>query len=248
MTQLVGVLNVTPDSFSDGNLFLEPTAAIKQAEQMFADGAALVDIGAESTRPGATPITPDEEWQRLEPVLKGLIKRFPGKLSVDTHHPETVEKVLALGDVIINDVTGLNDPAMAEVIIQHQARCIISQLPAADPQAAHNAPELLNDQEVIKNDLLAKAAMLESKGLKRDQIILDPGIGFGKTPKLNRKLLEFPKQLPGYKVMVGYSRKRFLGDQRLELEPNLAAGRVAIAAGAAYIRVHDVAAHRQLLY
>jgi len=248
MTQLVGVLNVTPDSFSDGNLFLKPAAAIKQAEQMFADGATLVDIGAESTRPGAVPIRLEEEWQRLEPVLTALIKRFPGKLSVDTYHPETAERALNLGDVIINDVTGMKSPAMVDVVVRHQARCIISQLPTGDTQSAHTAAQLLDDQEAIKRDLLAAAQLLESRGIKRDQIILDPGIGFGKTPELNRKLLKFARELPDYKVMIGYSRKRFLGDQRIELEPNLAAGRVAIAAGTAYLRVHDVAGHRQLLY
>jgi dihydropteroate synthase len=247
MTQLVGILNVTPDSFSDGDLFLEPAAAIKQAEKLFADGASLVDIGAESTRPGATPLTPDEEWQRLEPVLTELIKRFPDKLSLDTYHPETAERALALGDVIINDVTGMNNPVMIEVVTRHRARCIVSQLPATNTEAAHKG-QLISDQELIKADLLAKAKLLESKGLKSAQIILDPGIGFGKTPELNRQLLSFAEQLPDYQVMIGYSRKRFLGEQRLELEPNLAAGRIAIAAGAAYLRVHDVAGHRQLLY
>ncbi len=246
MTQLVGILNVTPDSFSDGNLFLEPAAALKQAEQLFRDGAALVDIGAESTRPGATKLTPEQEWQRLEPVLTELVKSYPGKLSVDTYHPETAERALGLSDVIINDVTGMNNPAMVEVVTRHRARCIVSQLPAADPQAAHEG-ELLNDQEIIKSDLLAKAALLESRGLRRDQIILDPGIGFGKTPELNQKLLQFAAELPDYQVMIGYSRKRFLGEQRMELGPNLAAGRMVIASGAAYLRVHDVAGHRPLI-
>ncbi|HVA11516.1 MAG TPA: dihydropteroate synthase [Candidatus Dormibacteraeota bacterium] len=246
MVQLVGILNVTPDSFSDGNQFFEPKKAVNRATKLFRDGAALVDIGAESTRPGADKLTPDQEWLRLEPVLKELIKRFPGKLSVDTYHPENAERALDLGDVIINDVTGMNNPAMIEVVSRHKASCIVSQLPAADTQSAHNG-ELIDDQELIKNDLLAKASLLESKGLKRDQIILDPGIGFGKTHELNQKLLRFAEQMPGYRVMIGYSRKRFLGEHRMELETNLAAGRVAIEAGAAYLRVHDVAGHRRLL-
>ena len=246
MVQLVGILNVTPDSFSDGNQFLEPEKAVKQAVKLFSEGAALVDIGAESTRPGAAKLTPGQEWLRLEPVLKELIKLFPGKLSVDTFHPETAARALDLGDIIINDVTGMNNPAMIEVVSRFRARCIVSQLPAADTQAAHEG-ELVDDQETIKNDLLGKAGLLESKGLERDQIILDPGIGFGKTAKLNQQLLRFAKQLPNYQVMIGYSRKRFLGQHRMELETNLAAGRVATAAGAAYLRVHDVAGHRQLL-
>lgn len=246
MVQLVGILNITPDSFSDGDQFLEPKEAIKQAEKLFRDGAALVDIGAESTRPGATKLTSDQEWQRLEPVLKELLKRFPGKLSVDTYHPETAKHALSLGDVIINDVTGMNNPAMVEVVTQARVRCIVSQLPTLDTQAAHSG-KLIDDQAVIKGDLLNKANLLESNGLQRDQIILDPGIGFGKTPELNQKLIRFAEQLPDYQVMIGYSRKRFLGDHRMELEPNLIAGRAAIAAGAVYLRVHDVAGHRQLL-
>jgi dihydropteroate synthase len=246
MVQLVGILNVTPDSFSDGSQFLEPTKAINQAKKLFRDGAVLVDIGAESTRPGATKLTPDQEWQRLEPVLRELLKHFSGRLSVDTYHPETAERALGLSDVVVNDVTGMNNPEMVEVVSRLGARCIVSQLPASDTQTAHGG-ELIDDQEVIKNDLLQKAKLLESRGLRRDQIILDPGIGFGKTLELNQKLLRFAEQVPNYRVMIGYSRKRFLGEHRMELEPNLAAGRIATAAGAAYLRVHDVAGHRQLL-
>ena len=246
MTELVGVLNVTPDSFSDGGQFFDPASAIAQAEQMFEDGAALVDVGAESTRPGASPLTPKEEWQRLEPALGPLLKKFPGRLSVDTYHPETAEKALALGDVIINDVTGLNNPAMADVVVDHKARVIISHLPGADIQAAHNA-EPLDDINTVKSGLLAKAESLQARGLPKENIILDPGIGFGKAMGLNRRLLEFARLVPQYPVMIGYSRKRFLGEKRMELEPNLEAGRVAVAAGATYLRVHDVAGHKRLL-
>jgi dihydropteroate synthase len=247
MTQLAGVLNVTPDSFSDGGLFLEPGKAIEQAERMFAEGAALVDIGAESTRPGAQSLTPAQEWQRLEPVLKALLGCFPGRLSVDTYHLETAGKALDLGDIMINDVTGLNNPAMAEIILKHQAGVIISHLPGKDIQAAHKGP-LVNDINQVKNHLLATAEDLVYKGLPKENIILDPGIGFGKTPELNRELLGFAQLIPDYPVMIGYSRKRFLGEHRMELENNLAAGRIAIAAGAAWLRVHDVAGHMQLLY
>jgi dihydropteroate synthase len=246
MVQLVGILNITPDSFSDGNLFLEPKEAIKQATKLFEDGASLVDIGAESTRPGATELSTDQEWQRLEPVMKRLLALYPNRLSLDTYHPETAKKALAIGDFIINDVTGMNNTEMIDVIAKHHARCIISHLPGKDIQAAHRGV-LLDDIQVVVNYLLRKALILESKGLKRQQIILDPGIGFGKTPDLNRRLLKFAEQLPDYEVMIGYSRKRFLGEYRLELEPNLAAGKVAIAAGAAYLRVHDVSGHHQLL-
>lgn len=247
MVKLVGILNITPDSFSDGGLFVDPKTALRQAEKLFADGASLVDVGAESTRPGATPLTDDEEWARLSPVLPKLIKRFSGKISLDTYHPMTAHKALDLGEVIINDVTGLTNPAMVGVIAERQAPCIISHLPTTEVQAAHSG-ELVNDIEVVRDDLYGRASILLAEGLDKEQIILDPGIGFGKTPELNRQLLEFARYMPDFQVMIGYSRKRFLGEHRMELEPNLEAGKVAIAGGAAYLRVHDVAGHQQLLY
>lgn len=246
MTQLVGILNVTPDSFSDGGLYNETEAAVRRTAQLFDDGAALVDIGAESTRPGAKPLETEVEWQRLYQILQRLIQEYPEQISVDTYHPETAAKALELGDVIINDITGMQNPAMAELITKQQARCVVSHLPAADPQAAHTG-KLVNDMQEVVDDLLAKAADLQAKGLPQERIILDPGIGFGKTEELNWELLRFAAEVPEYQVMIGYSRKRFLGEERMELETNLAAGRIAVEAGAAYLRVHDVAGHRQLL-
>lgn len=247
MVKLVGILNITPDSFSDGGLFVDPKVAIEQAEKLFADGAALVDVGAESTRPGAIPLSDEEEWERLRPVLTDLLKRFPGKISVDTYHPVTARKALEIGEVIINDVTGLTNPSMIGVIAEFQTSCIVSHLSTTEIQAAHSG-ELVNDIEVVRDDLYGRASILLAEGLEKEQIILDPGIGFGKTPELNRQLIEFARYMPDFQVMIGYSRKRFLGEHRMELEPNLEAGRVAIAAGAAYLRVHDVAGHQQLLY
>ncbi len=246
MVQLVGILNITPDSFSDGDLYLDPEKAVRHAEKLMADGAGLVDIGAESTRPDAKPVTPDQEWQRLQLVLEWFSTLYPGRLSLDTYHPETAAKALSMREFIINDVTGMNNPAMVDVVAEHQARCIIGHLRGTDIQAAHRG-EPIDDIRVVVDDLLAKAGLLQDKGIKHNQIILDPGIGFGKTQALNEQLLEFAKHVPEYDVMIGYSRKRFLGDKRMELETNLAAGRKAIAAGAAYLRVHDVAGHKQLL-
>lgn len=246
MTQLVGILNITPDSFSDGGKYFDPADALAQAERLFNDGASIVDVGAESTRPGATPLTADQEWERLDTVLPALLVRYPGKISLDTHHPETAEKALSLGDVIINDVTGMSSPAMVKVVAHHNARCVVSHLPGSDIQAAHKLQPVDDVQEVLR-DLRAKAELLIQSGVSKDHIILDPGIGFGKTPGLNGALLKFSELVPDYPVMIGYSRKRFLGEDRMRIEPNLKAGRIAIAAGAAYIRVHDVAAHRALL-
>lgn len=239
-------MNITPDSFSDGDLFLDPEKAVRHAEKLLTHGAALIDIGAESTNPGSKPITPAEEWRRLQPVLEWFSNLYPGRLSIDTYHPETAERALSIREFVINDVTGMNNPAMVEVVAERQATCIISHLQGTDIHAAHRG-ELIDDIQVVVDDLLAKAELLQDRGLKHNQIILDPGIGFGKTQELNEQLVEFAKYVTEYDVMIGYSRKRFLGDKRMELETNLAAGRKAIAAGAAYLRVHDVTGHRQLL-
>lgn len=246
MVKLVGILNVTPDSFSDGGQFLDPQKAIARAEKLFTDGASIIDVGAESTRPGATPLYATEEWRRLEPVLNELVPRHPGSISLDTYHPETVEKAFGIGPVIVNDVSGLHDREMVAVILKYKARCIISHINTPDIQAAHNNKPTQTIEEV-RDYLLAKEHELVGKGLPPDNIILDPGIGFGKTSKLNWQLLEFAKHAPGKKIMIGYSRKRFLGNNRMELEPNLAAGKTAVASGAAYLRVHDMAGHNQLL-
>ncbi len=243
--KLVGILNVTPDSFSDGGEFFDPASAILQAQQLFADGASIVDVGAESTRPNANVLTADEEWQRLEPVLKVLLPMYPGKISLDSYHPENIKRAFKIGPVIVNDVTGMNNPAMIAAVVKLKPTVIISHLPGMDIQLAHQQVPVSSVQQV-KKELLSRAKLLESKGLNPDQIILDPGIGFGKTMELNSQLLSFAKEVPGYKVMIGYSRKRFLGEDRMDLEPNLEAGRKALNSGAEYIRVHDVAGHRRL--
>ena len=247
MTHLVGILNLTPDSFSDGGQFFDPEKAIKRAGELFGDGAAIVDIGAESTRPTAIPLTSDEEWQRLEHVLPALLNQYPGKISLDSYHPETIEKALALGPIIVNDVTGLTNPTMVELLIKNQPRVIISHLPGNDIQAAHHG-KLIDDADLVKNELLQKAAMLIAAGYETSHIILDPGIGFGKTSRLNRELLSFAQLVPDYAVMIGYSRKRFLGENRMELAPNIEAGKIARESGTVYLRVHDVKGHAGYLF
>jgi dihydropteroate synthase len=243
---LVGILNVTPDSFSDGGQYFDPLAAILQADKLFADGASLVDVGAESTRPNATKLTADEEWQRLQPVLEVLIPKYTGKISLDTYHPETVRRALAIGPVIVNDVTGMNNPDMVDVVAELKPTVIISHLSGTDIQYAHQTVPI-TDVNQVKNDLLAKAQQLIDRGLPKSQIILDPGIGFGKTPEVNVQLLKFAGLVLDFDVMIGYSRKRFLGEDRMELAPNLDAGRIAIKSGAKYLRVHDVAGHTQII-
>ncbi len=245
MVKLVGILNITPDSFSDGGNFIDPVMAIKQAEKLFHDGASIVDVGAESTRPGAIPLTSEEEWARLKLVLEVLIPMYPGKISLDSYHPETILNAFTIGPVIINDVTGMNNPEMVNVATNLKATVIVNHIPFIDIQRAHELKPVSTVSEV-KRDLLAKAKLLESNGIEKLRIILDPGIGFGKTRNLNLKLLRFAEQVPDYEVMIGYSKKRFLGDERMELGPNLKAGQIAASSGAAYLRVHDVAGHVSL--
>ena len=245
--QLVGILNVTPDSFSDGGLYAGTKAALRHAEELFAAGAAMVDVGAEATNPRSTPLAVEEEWQRLEPVLAALLPRYNDKLSLDTHHPETVARAVETfgPHFVVNDVTGMNSPAMREAVARYRLRCIVSHLPArfgTDIQAAHRDAAMDDEQEVL-HELLTRRNELVALGLRATDIILDPGIGFGKTMELNRRLLEFARLVPDSNVMIGYSRKRFLGEHRMELAPNLAAANIAVQNGAAYLRVHDVASH-----
>lgn len=249
--QLVGILNITPDSFSDGGLYIEPQKALAQARQLFASGASIVDVGAESTNPKSERITPEVEWTRLQPVLAVLLPASPDKVSVDTHHPKTIEHIVGHFGThfIVNDVTGMNDPAMRAIVARYKLRCIISHLPArfgTDIHAAHADATMDDEQQVVK-ELLTRQRQLTELGLPANFTILDPGIGFGKTMPLNRRLLTFARLIPDAEVMIGYSRKRFLGEHRFELEPNLAAARSAIAAGATYLRVHDIAAHAAIL-
>ncbi|HEY8109024.1 MAG TPA: dihydropteroate synthase [Patescibacteria group bacterium] len=245
-TELVGILNLTPDSFSDGGRYEDARAAVEHVERLFAEGAALVDVGAESTRPGAEPLSAQAEWERLASVLPYLLDKYPGRISLDTYHPETVQRAFELAPVVVNDVTGLRDPYMAEVVAALDATCVVSHLPEGGIQAAHRAKSAATAEEV-RDDLLRQVKELVGRGVDAEHLILDPGIGFGKPPELNRELLGFAALVPDFPVMVGYSRKRFLGDDHLALAPNLEAARTAVEFGARYLRVHDVAGHAPLL-
>ncbi len=255
--ELVGILNITPDSFSDGGLYETPEAALEQANQLFNEGASYVDIGAESTRPGAKRLVSSEEWERLEPVLPELIRSYPDHISLDTYHPETVERAAALaGRFIVNDVTGFNNQAMIQVTAELGLTCIVSHLPDSagiDIQSAHQGKKIDSIKQV-QDELMIKHSRLINAGIHEDQIILDPGIGFGKTAELNELLLDFAMLEPTIDVMVGYSRKRFLGtdivngqERRMTIERNLEAGQRAKEAGTRFLRVHDVAGHASLL-
>jgi dihydropteroate synthase len=246
---VMGVLNVTPDSFSDGGRFVEPQRAIAQAERMIAEGADIIDIGAESTRPygGATPVTQDEEIARLRPVLAAVVKL--GKpVSIDTMKAAVARWAFDEGAAMANDVWGLQrDPAMAEVVAQQGAPVVIMHNRAA----ADAGIDIIADVHGFFERSLAVAARA---GIARDCIVLDPGIGFGKTPEQSiaciARLAEFKRH--GLPLLVGASRKRFINsvapsppDRRLG--GSLAAHLAAVTNGAAIVRVHDVAETVQAL-
>ena len=239
--KIFGILNITPDSFSDGGEFFDPQKAFVRAEQMFAEGADFVDVGGESTRPGAEEVSSKQEWDRVGTVLKILLEKFPGKISLDTRHPETAKRFLQLGDTILNDVSGFRDSQMIELAVRFSSVVIVNHFPGDTPGEVHK--KLIDSAEQVRDELLQKKKELLVAGVLPENIILDPGIGFGKTRDLNWKLLEFATLVPDEKVMIGHSRKRFLGENRFKIERNLEAAKIAVDRGAAFLRVHDVATH-----
>ncbi len=242
---VMGVLNVTPDSFSDGGLFAAPAAALAHARDMAGAGADMIDIGAESTRPGFAPVDEDEEWARLEPVLGPLAEATPIPLSIDTGKAGVARRALALGCAIVNDVTGLRgDAEMAAAVAESGAALVVMHNPgAADP-----ARDIVADMIGFFEDSLDLAARA---GVEWGKIILDPGIGFGKTLQQNLAALAGVATLREHfelPVLIGVSRKSFLGaltgaPVEARLAPTIAANLAALARGAQIFRVHDVADH-----
>jgi dihydropteroate synthase len=246
---VMGVLNVTPDSFSDGGRFLDAGAAIEQARRMVAEGADILDIGAESTRPygGAVDVPLEEELRRLKPVLPAVVA-LGVPVSIDTIKPKVAAAALAAGATIVNDVWGLQrDPDMAPLVAAHAAPVVIMHnRAAADP-----AIDIMAD---IMAFLTRSLAIAERAGIARERIVLDPGIGFGKTPEQSLIAIARLSELKsfGLPLLLGASRKRFI-DKVSPAPPDrrvggsIAAHLAAVAAGAAIIRAHDVAETVQAL-
>ncbi len=255
---IVGILNITPDSFSDGGRLLDPVAALEHASQLVEQGAAMLDLGAESTRPGRPePVTPAEEWRRLEPVLTGLAERHPQvPLSVDTVKAETASRALAVGAWAINDVSGLRlDPEIADVCAERGAGLVLMHSRGSVSTMAsydHAAYEHVTDEVVRELEQAVETAV--SRGVGAERVVLDPGLGFAKRPEHNYVILGHLPALAalGHAVMVGPSRKRFLGAVTgRDVADRDAATAIACAAaclgGASLFRVHAPAAVREAL-
>lgn len=243
---VMGVLNLTPDSFSDGGRFATLDAALTCAEQMIADGVDIIDIGGESTRPGAPPLPLQQELDRVMPVVYAL--RDCGKpLSVDTYKPEVMREALAAGADMINDINGFRaEGALRAVKDGHAALCIMHML--GEPATMQAEPRYEDVVGEVRAFLLARALACEQQGVVRERICIDPGFGFGKTVAHNLALLQRIDSLVacGYPVLAGLSRKSTIGaitgkpvEQRLA--GSLAAMLAAVAHGARIVRVHDVA-------
>jgi dihydropteroate synthase len=248
-TAVVGVLNITPDSFSDGGQNFEPAAAIKRALEMESEGANIIELGGESTRPGATRLSVDEELSRVLPVLEGLAGRLQVPISIDTYKSEVAAAALALGASIINDVSALRfDPALAEVVARARAVLVLMHM-RGEPATMQKIEPSTDIFAEIDSDLTGAIQIAESRGVERDQIVIDPGIGFGKTLEQNLAIINHLERFDsfGLPVMVGTSRKTFI--RRLTGRPEgerlfgtAASVAAAILRGAHIVRVHDVRA------
>lgn len=251
---VMGILNVTPDSFSDGGQFVELRSACAAAERMVAEGADIIDIGGESTRPGAAAVDVATQMARVLPVVTALRQTLPAQiaLSVDTRSAEVARAVLQAGALIINDVSAGGDAAMLATIAEFGGAVVLMHMQGT-PQTMQQAPHYTDVATEVRDYLLARAALAEAAGITRERIALDPGIGFGKTRVHNLTLLGALNTLAasGYAVLLGTSRKRFMGAICSETDPlkllgaTCATTALGVAAGVQVVRVHDVKANRQ---
>lgn len=250
---VMGVLNVTPDSFSDGDRYLEPAAAVDHALEMVEEGADLIDVGAESTRPGAAPVDPAEEWSRLSGVVEPLAQRGV-TVSIDTMKLEVASRALDAGAVIVNDVSGLgNAPGIGDLCARTGAGLVLMHM-RGSPRTMQEDTSYDDLVGEVAGWLEDRATRAREAGCASEQIVIDPGIGFGKSVDGNLELLartaEFTRL--GYPVLVGPSRKSFIGKVlgvpvERRLEGTLAACLAAFERGARLFRVHDVGSARRAL-
>lgn len=239
-TYVMGILNATPDSFSDGGKFNEVEIALKRVEEMISQGADIIDVGGESTRPNFTVVEVDDEINRVVPVIKAIKEKFDITVSIDTYKAKTAEAAIKSGADIINDVWGFKkDKSMASVAAKYDVPCILMHNREDKPYE--------NLMEDVKNDLMESIKIAMDAGVKKENIILDPGIGFAKTYEENLIVMKNVKEIRdmGYPVLLGTSRKSMIGntlnlpvDQRVE--GTLVTTVMGIMSGCEFIRVHDV--------
>ncbi|MGA6829030.1 dihydropteroate synthase [Nitrospira sp. NS4] len=244
----MGIVNVTPDSFSDGGRFLDPEKALGHGMDLVAQGADILDVGAESTRPGASPVDADEELRRLIPLITSLAKRVPIPISVDTMKARVAQAAIDAGASIVNDVTALRfDPEMASVIARTGAGAVLMHMQGM-PETMQQAPQYEDVVSEVCEFFAARVDAAEQAGIAKSHIVLDPGIGFGKLQDHNVQLLNRLSAFRGLNrpILVGVSRKAFLGkilDRPVEdrIWGTAAAVALAVDRGADILRVHDVA-------
>jgi dihydropteroate synthase len=243
---VMGILNVTPDSFSDGGRYNRYDAALRQAEQMLADGAAILDIGGESTRPGAADVSAQDELERVVPVIEAIRQRFDCAISIDTSKAVVMSAAVQAGADIINDVRALLEPGALEAAVMARVPVCLMHMQGA-PRSMQQAPQYQDVVAEVKQFLLERAQLCEQAGIVKQNIILDPGFGFGKSLTHNYVLLQQLQQFAdsGYPLLAGMSRKSMLG-QLLAIPVNerlaasVACATIAALQGARIIRVHDV--------
>ena len=256
-TLVMGILNVTPDSFSDGGQFLSVDDALAQAERMISDGADIIDVGGESTRPGGEPVSIAEEIDRVVPVIEALAARVSTPLSVDTTKSEVARAALEAGAAIVNDISALRfDFYIADAVARAGAGLVLMHS-RGTPATMHRLPPVADVMEEVVSSLRASINMAERRGVHPESIVIDPGIGFGKTQEQNIELLarldELIAAFPAYPLLIGTSRKSFIGrilaaedgapaPASERLYGTLATITAAVLKGANIIRVHDVKA------
>ncbi len=245
-TLVMGVLNVTPDSFSDGGLYFDSGAAVRRGLEMVEQGAAILDVGGESTRPRSDPVPAEEEWRRVAPVLEALGRKAGVPLSIDTMKPEVAAKAVAVGASIVNDVSGMRDPAMVRFVASAKVGVVAMHM-LGNPKTMQEHPEYADVVGEVTQFLGDRIASLEAAGAPSEAIAIDPGVGFGKSLEHNLALLRHLDRLValGHPVVVGLSRKSFIGklgagEPGERLPGSLAAAALAASKGAQVVRAHDV--------
>jgi len=244
---VMGVLNVTPDSFSDGGRFVELPAALAQAERLAGEGAAIIDVGGESTRPGAAPVGVDEELRRVIPVIERLVERLALPVSVDTCKPEVMRAAIAAGASMINDVTALRAPGAIEAVAESDVAVCMMHM-RGEPRTMQNEPRYTDVLVEVRDFLRGRVACCIEAGISVSRLVIDPGFGFGKTLEHNLELLRRLPELAadGHPVLAGLSRKSMIGKltgraDGEHLGGSLALATLAMLAGAKIVRAHDVA-------